>query len=169
MTQVQGKKSPASRPSNIKPATGRLGVLTPGLGAVATTFIAGVEAVRRGHARPIGSLTQMATIRLGKRTENRSPLIKDFVPLADLNDIVFGAWDPIPDDAYAAAKKAGVLEDRDIEPIADFLKSIRPMPAVFDNKYVTRINGPNVKQGKTKRDLAEQLRQDIRECKSKNA
>src|SRR5437762_3206152 len=151
------------------PATGKLGILTPGLGAVATTFMAGVESVRRGLSQPIGSLTQMATIRLGKRTENRSPLIKDFAPLADLNDIVFGAWDPIPDDAYAAAKKAGVLEDRDIEPIADFLKSIRPMPAVFDNKYVTRINGPNVKQGKTKRDLAEQLRQDIRECKSKNA
>ena len=112
-------------------ATGTLGILTPGLGAVATTFMAGVESVRRGLSQPIGSLTQMATIRLGKRTENRSPLIKDFVPLADLNDIVFGAWDPIPDDAYAAAKKAGVLEDRDIEPIAGFLKSIRPMPAVF--------------------------------------
>jgi len=150
------------------PATGKLGILTPGLGAVATTFMSGVESVRRGLSLPIGSLTQMAHIRLGKRTENRSPLIKDFVPLADLNDIVFGAWDPIPDDAYTAAKKAGVLEDRDIEPIADFLKSIKPMPAVFDNKYVTRIHGTNVKQGKTKRDLAEQLRQDIRDFKSKN-
>src|SRR5207237_9927451 len=110
----------------------------------------------------------MATIRLGKRTENRSPLIKDFVPLADLNDIVYGAWDPIPDDAYTAAKKAGVLEDRDVEPVADFLKSIKPMPAVFDNTYVTRIHGQNVKKGKTKRDLAEQLRQDIRNFKSKN-
>jgi len=169
MTQVQGKKSPASRPSSIKPATGRLGVLTPGLGAVATTFIAGVEAVRRGHARPIGSLTQMATIRLGKRTENRSPLIKDFVPLAGLDDLVFGAWDPIPDDALTAAKKAGVLEEKDLEPIAKFLRDIKPMPAVFDNKYVTRLHGENVKKGKTKRDLAEQLRQDIRDFKKKNS
>jgi myo-inositol-1-phosphate synthase len=169
MTHVQGKKSPASRPSTIKPATGRLGVLTPGLGAVATTFIAGVEAVRRGHARPIGSLTQMATIRLGKRTENRSPLIKDFVPLAGLDDLVFGAWDPIPDDALTAAKKAGVLEDKDLEPVAKFLRDVKPMPAVFDNKYVTRLHGENVKKGKTKRDLAEQLRQDIRDFKKKNS
>src|SRR5881628_205438 len=130
--------------------------------------MAGVESIRRGHSKPIGSLTQMATIRLGKRTENRSPLIKDFVSLAKLDDIVFGAWDPIPDDAYTAAKKAGVLEDRDLEPIRDFLSSIKPMPAVFENKYVTRINGTNVKKGKTKRDLAEQLRQDIRDFKSRN-
>jgi len=154
--------------SSIRPATGKLGILTPGLGAVATTFMAGVESVRRGHSKPIGSLTQMATIRLGKRTENRSPLIKEFVPLAKLDDIVFGAWDPIPDDAYTAAKKAGVLEERDLEPVADFLKAIKPMPAVFDNHYVTRITGENVKKGKTKRDLAEQLRQDIREFKAKN-
>src|SRR5205823_6522652 len=99
---------------------------------------------------PIGSLTQMATIRLGKRTDKRAPLIKDFVPLADLDDIVFGAWDPIPDDALTAAKKAGVLEERDIDPIADFLRAIKPMPAVFDNKYVTRIHGTTVKKGKTK-------------------
>jgi myo-inositol-1-phosphate synthase len=110
----------------------------------------------------------MATIRLGKRAENRAPLIKEFVPLADLKDIVFGAWDPIPDDAYTAAKKAGVLEEKDLEPIADFLKKIKPMPAVFENKYVTRIKGTNVKTGKTKRDLAEQLRQDIRDFKAKN-
>src|SRR5439155_2778001 len=154
--------------SAIRPSGGKLGVLTPGLGAVATTFMAGVESIRRGHSKPIGSLTQMATIRLGKRTENRSPLIKEFVPLAGLDDIVFGAWDPIPDDAYTAAKKAGVLEERDLEPVADFLKAIKPMPAVFDNKYVTRINGPNVKKGKTKRDLAEQLRQDMRDFKAKN-
>lgn len=153
---------------NIAPAIGKLGILTPGLGAVATTFIAGVESVRRGLSKPIGSLTQMSTIRLGKRTENRTPLIKDFVPLADLNDIVFGAWDPIPDDALTAARKAGVLEEKDIAPIADFLASIKPMPAVFDNKYVTRLNGSNVKTGKTKRDLAEQLRQDIRDFKSRN-
>jgi myo-inositol-1-phosphate synthase len=130
--------------------------------------MAGVESIRRGRSKPIGSLTQMATIRLGKRTEKRAPLIKDFVPLAKLDDIVFGAWDPIPDDALTAATKAGVLEDRDIEPIADFLRKIKPMPAVFDNKYVTRIHGTNVKKGKTKRDLAELLRQDIRDFKSKN-
>jgi myo-inositol-1-phosphate synthase len=155
-------------PKSIAPATGRLGILTPGLGAVATTFMAGVESIRRGHSKPIGSLTQMSTIRLGKRTDKRAPLIKDFVPLAKLDDIVFGAWDPIPDDALVAARKAGVLEERDIEPIADFLKAIKPMPAVFDNKYVTRIHGTNVKKGKTKRDLAEQLRQDMRDFKSKN-
>ncbi len=164
---MQGSSSGSARPS-VRPASGRLGILTPGLGAVATTFMAGVESIRRGHSQPIGSLTQMATIRLGKRTENRSPLIKEFVPLANLDDLVFGAWDPIPDDAYTAAKKAGVLEDRDLEPIAEFLKGIKPMPAVFENKYVTRINGTNVKQGKTKRDLAEQLRQDIRDFKAKN-
>src|SRR4028118_1689183 len=143
----------ADRPT-VQPATGKLGILTPGLGAVATTFMAGVESVRRGLTAPIGSLTQMATIRLGKRTDNRAPLIKDFVPLAALDDIVFGAWDPIPDDAYTAAKKAGVLEDRDLDPIKDFLSGIRPMPAAFENRYVTRINGTNVKKG-TKREQAE--------------
>jgi len=165
---TSGKGRPAGDKPAIRPAAGRLGVLTPGLGAVATTFMAGVESIRKGHSKPIGSLTQMATIRLGKRTENRSPLIKDFVPLAALDDIVFGAWDPIPDDAYTAAKKAGVLEERDLEPVADFLRAIKPMPAVFDNHYVTRIHGENIKKGKSKRDLAEQLRQDMRDFKSKN-
>jgi myo-inositol-1-phosphate synthase len=164
---VSGSSSIEAPPS-IRPATGRLGILTPGLGAVATTFMAGVESVRRGRSKPIGSLTQMATIRLGKRTDNRSPLIKDFVPLAALDDIVFGAWDPIPDNALIAARKAGVLDPRDLDPIADFLEKIVPMPAAFDNKYVTRINGTNVKQGKTKRDLAEQLRQDIRDFRAKH-
>jgi len=143
-------------------------VLTPGLGAVATTFIAGVESIRRGLTKPIGSLTQMATIRLGQRAEKRSPLIKEFVPLASLENIVFGAWDPIPDDAYTSACKAGVLEQRHLEPLKDFLQSIKPMPAVFDQHYVTRIHGTNVKQGKTKRELAEQLRQDIRAFKAAN-
>ena len=152
----------------IRPATGKLGVLTPGLGAVATTFIAGVESIRRGLSLPIGSLTQMATIRLGQRAEKRSPLIRDFVPLAGLDDIVFGAWDPIPDDAYTSAKKAGVLEDRHLEPLKDFLQAIKPMPAVFDQHYVTRINGTHVKTGPTKRDLAEQLRKDIRDFKAAN-
>ena len=138
---MPAKKKPAKRQPTMKAAKGRLGILTPGLGAVATTFMAGVESIRRGHSTPIGSLTQMATIRLGKRTEKRAPLIKDFVPLAQLDDLVFGAWDPIPDDAYTAAKKAGVLEDRDLAPVAAFLKSIKPMPAVFDNKYVARIRG----------------------------
>ncbi|MBU6366646.1 MAG: inositol-3-phosphate synthase [Gemmatimonadetes bacterium] len=155
--------SPRSTPASIAPASGKLAIFTPGLGAVATTFVAGVERVRRGLSAPIGSLTQMATIRLGKRTDGRSPLIKDFVPLASLDDLVFGAWDPIPDDAFTAATKAGVLEKADLEPIADFLKGITPMPAVFENRYVTRISGAtNVKTGATKRDLAEQLRADIR-------
>ncbi len=151
----------------VKPAKGKLGILTPGLGAVATTFMAGVESVRRGYSKPIGSLTQMATIRLGKRTDNRSPLIKEFVPLASLDDIVFGAWDPIPDDGYTAAKKAGVLSNEDLERVADFMKGIKPMPAVFDNHYVTRINGSNVKKG-SKREQVEMLRQDMRDFKSKN-
>jgi myo-inositol-1-phosphate synthase len=164
---VQGSSRAGSR-SAPRAATGRLGVLTPGLGAVATTFIAGVESIRRGLSKPIGSLTQMATIRLGKRTDKRSPFIKDFVPLAALNDLVFGAWDPIPDNALTAARKAGVLEEKHLEPVADFLTGIKPMPAVFDQKYVSRISGTNVKKGKTKRDLAEQLRQDIRDFKAKH-
>jgi myo-inositol-1-phosphate synthase len=164
---VQGSSRAGSRTAP-RPATGRLGVLTPGLGAVATTFIAGVESIRRGLSKPIGSLTQMATIRLGKRTDKRSPFIKDFVPLATPSDLVFGAWDPIPDNALTAARKAGVLEEKHLEPIADFLAGIKPMPAVFDQKYVSRISGSNVKKGKTKRDLAEQLRQDIREFKGKH-
>ncbi|MBI2767192.1 MAG: inositol-3-phosphate synthase [Chloroflexi bacterium] len=140
-----------------------------GLGAVASTFISGVEHARRGTARPIGSVTQMGTIRLGKRTENRAPLIKDFVPLADLNDLVFGAWDPIPDNAYEAALKCGVLDKHEhVEPIAGFLKSIVPMPAVFDQYYVKRLTGTNVKSAKNKLELAEQIRQDIRDFKAKN-
>src|SRR5437879_3540152 len=146
----------------IAPANGKLGVLLVGLGAVSTTFIAGVESVRRGAALPIGSLSQMGTIRLGKRTEKRSPKIKDFVPIADLQDLVFTAWDPIPDDAYGAAKKAGVLDPHHLEPIADFLKAIKPLPAAFDRSYVQRLTGTDVKSGQTKRDLAEPLRQGIR-------
>jgi len=154
---------------DIRPAQGKLGILLPGMGAVATTFIAGVEAVRRGMAQPIGSLTQLAHIRLGKRTDDRNPLIREFVPLADLEDVVFGGWDPYPDNAYESALNAGVLNKYEhIEPIADFLKSIVPMPAVFDRKYVTRIDGTNVKTGATKRELGEQLRQDIRDFKAKN-
>ena len=157
-----------ARPREIRPAEGKLGVLLVGLGAVATTFVAGVENVRRGRAKPIGSLTQMATIRLGRRTEHRAPLIKDFVPLAALDDLVFGAWDPISDDAYESARVAGVLDGHHIEPIADFLKSIKPMSAVFDQAYVKRLTGTNVKQGKSKRELAEQLRADMRAFKAQH-
>ena len=148
---------------DVAPATGKLGVLLVGLGAVTTTFIAGVENIRRSKALPVGSLSQMATIRLGKRSDNRAPKIREFVPLTSLPDLFFAAWDPIPDDAYAAAVKAGVLESHHIEPIAPFLKGIQPMPAAFDQQYVKRLQGTNVKKGKTKRDLAEQLREDIRQ------
>ena len=147
---------------------GRLGVLLPGMGAVATTFIAGVEAVRQGLARPIGSLTQMNTIRLGKRTEDRTPLVKDFIPLAGLDQLVFGGWDPIPDDAYDSAVKAGVLDREHLDPIADFLRAIRPMEAVFDTDYVKKLDGPNKKKASNKRELAEALRADIRRFKEEN-
>ncbi len=152
----------------IAPAQGKLGVLLVGLGAVSTTLVAGVEAIRRGRAKPIGSLSQMSTIRLGRRTEKRFPLISDFVPLADLGDLVFGAWDPIPDDAYTSAKIGGVLKDADVEPLKDYLETLKPMPAVFDQAYVKRLEGSNVKTGSTKRDLAEQLREDIRRFKEEN-
>src|SRR6202020_1413862 len=151
----------------ITPAAGRLGVLTVGLGAVASTVMAGVELIRRGLAEPIGSLTQMGTIRLGKRTEGRVPLIRDFVPLASIDQLVFGSWDPIADSAYEAALKCGVLDRlAHIEPIAAALKEIEPMPAVFDQNYVRRLDGSNVKSGASKRDLAEALRQDIRDFKA---
>ncbi|NJD11708.1 MAG: inositol-3-phosphate synthase [Gemmatimonadetes bacterium] len=155
--------------SGVTPAAGRLGVLLPGMGAVATTFMAGVEAVRRGMSRPIGSVTQLGHIRLGKRTENRNPFIHEFVPLASLDQLVFGGWDPIPDNAYESAVNAGVLQRHEhIEPLADFLKAIRPMPAVFDKHYVKKLDGPNVKQGATKRELGEQLREDIRRFKQEH-
>jgi myo-inositol-1-phosphate synthase len=153
----------------VAPATGKLGVLCVGLGAVTTTFFAGIENTRRGLAKPFGALTQMGTIRLGKRTEHRAPLIKEFVPLADLKDLVLGAWDPIPDNAYEAARKAGVLDRHEhLDPIADFLKAIVPMPAVFDQQYVKRLQGTNVKPGRNKRELAEALRQDIRDFKAQH-
>ena len=157
-----------SKEAFIPPASGKLGVLLPGMGAVATTFIAGVESVRRGHSLPIGSLTQLGHIRIGKRTDNNNPLISELVPLAKLEDLVFGGWDPIPDNALVAARKAGVLQDKHIDPIADFLENIKPMPAVFDKNYVKKLDGTNVKQGKTKRDLTDQLRADIRNFKAQN-
>ncbi len=166
---LEPKDFVSSSPREIEPAKGRLGVLLVGLGAVATTFIAGVENARRNAARPIGSMTQMGTIRLGKRTEHRMPLVREFVPLPELDDLVFGAWDPIPDNAYEAALKCGVLDKYEhVEPIAPFLRSITPMPAVFDQYYVKRLHGENVKKGRTKLELAEQIRQDIRDFKAKN-
>ncbi len=149
--------------SAIQPAKGKLGVMIPGMGAVATTFVAGVEAVRKGLAAPIGSLTQMGTVRLGKRTEGRSPKIKEFVPIASLDDLVFTGWDIFEDDMYAAASKAGVLERDLLEKVKKRLQSIQPQKAVFDHNYVKKIDGPNVKKGKNKMELAEQLRQDIRD------
>src|SRR5438105_13053697 len=154
--------------AEIAPAKGKLGVLLAGLGAVSTTFIAGVEAIKKGIAEPIGSLTQMGTIRLGKRTENRVPLIKDFLPLADLNDLVFGAWDIFPDSAYEAAMHAGVLEKELLAQLKTPLQKIKPMRAVFDQFYVKRLNGTNVKEGANKLELAEQLMEDIAEFKRKH-
>jgi myo-inositol-1-phosphate synthase len=153
-------------PIDIAPARGKLGVLLVGLGAVSTTTIAGVMAIRKGLARPIGSLTQMGTIRLGKRTEARAPKIKDFVSLAGLDDIVFGGWDIFEEDCYAAARTAGVLEQSQLDQVRAELEAVKPMPAVFDRRYVKRLDGPNVKKGKNKRDLAEQLIADIRAFKS---
>jgi myo-inositol-1-phosphate synthase len=146
---------------DIAPAQGKLGVLLPGMGAVATTFIAGVEAIRTGLSRPVGSLTQMGTVRLGKRTDDRSPLIKDFVPIARLEDVVFGGWDIYTDNAYVAAKKAGVLNSEHLGALKGFLETVKPWPAVFDPVYVKKLNGENVKKGKNKRDLADQLSADI--------
>ncbi|MGA3323725.1 MAG: inositol-3-phosphate synthase [Terriglobia bacterium] len=149
----------------IEAAKGRLGVLTVGMGAVATTMIAGVEAVRKKISLPIGSLTQMGTIRLGKRTEKRIPKIKDFVPLADLKNLVFGGWDLFTDNAYVAAKKAGVLEKSHIEKLKGFLKTVEPMPAAFEQKWVKNLHPNNVKSGQTKMDLAEQVMEDIQRFK----
>ena len=153
---------------SIAPAEGKLGVLLVGLGAVSTTLVAGVEAVKRGISEPVGALTQMGTIRLGKRTDNRSPKIKDFVPLADLNDIVFGAWDIFSDTAYDAAMNAGVLDKDLLNQLSEPLSSLKPMAAVFEQNYVKRITGENVKTGKNKMDLAEQLIADIAKFKSDN-
>jgi myo-inositol-1-phosphate synthase len=156
------------RPVSVAPPKGKLGVLMPGMGAVSTTFMAGVELVRRGQSVPVGSLTQLGTIRLGKRTEARTPKIKDFVPLAKLDDLVFGGWDVFKDDAYQAASNAGVLDAKDLSKVQKFLKKIKPMQAAFDQHYVKNLSGPNVKKAKNKFDLAEQLREDIRNFKKKN-
>jgi myo-inositol-1-phosphate synthase len=166
-TQRKHAKIADTKPggNEIQPAKGKLGVMIPGMGAVATTFVAGVEAVRKGIAKPIGSLTQMGTIRLGKRTDARSPKIKEFVPLAGLDDLVFTGWDIFEDDMYTAATKAGVLERDLLDKVKPLLRSIKPQKAVFDHNYVKKIDGPNVKKGKNKMDLAEQVRADMRAFK----
>jgi myo-inositol-1-phosphate synthase len=153
---------------NVKPATGRLAILTPGMGAVSTTFMAGVIAARKGVAKPIGSLTEMGYMRLGKRTEQRQSLIREFLPFARLEDIVFGGWDIYADNAFEAASKAKVLNNEHLAAVKDELSKVRPMSAVFDPAYVKNISGPNVKKGKNKLDLAEQLREDIRNFKKTN-
>jgi myo-inositol-1-phosphate synthase len=159
------KSSSENNSSELKAPKGKLGVMIPGMGAVATTFVAGVEAIRKGLSKPIGSLTQMGTIRLGKRTDGRSPAIKEFVPLAGLNDLVFTGWDIFEDDMYTAASKAGVLESKTLDQIKPFLSSVKPRKAVFDRNYVKKLDGVNVKKGKNKMDLAEQVRADIQEFK----
>ncbi|MFH2051605.1 MAG: inositol-3-phosphate synthase [bacterium] len=152
---------------DIKPASGKLGILTPGMGAVSSTFIAGVEAIRQGLRLPIGSFTQMGHIRLGKRTDDRQPLVRNFVPLADLDDLVFGGWDIFPDSVYEAAMKAGVLEKELLNQLKPQLDAIRPMKAVFDNFYVKKLEGTHVKSG-TKMELAEALMKDMETFKKEN-
>ena len=156
------------QPKQIKEATGKLGVLLPGMGAVGTTFIAGCLLARRGLAQPVGSLTQMGTIRLGKRTDARAPLIKDFVSLASLDDLVFGGWDLFPDNAYEAARTAEVLTPEHLALVRDELAQIKPMPAVFFPEFVKRLRGENVKAGTDKWQLAEEVREDIRRFKKEN-
>jgi myo-inositol-1-phosphate synthase len=152
----------------IQTPRGRLGVLTQGMGAVATTFIAGVELVKKGLAEPVGSLTQLGTVRLGKRTEDRAPRIKDFVPLDGLEDLVFGGWDAFPDDAYEAATVAGVLEKEHLGAVRDNLKAIEPFPAVFDARYVSRLAATHTKDYGSMREAAEQVREDIRSFKHRH-
>jgi myo-inositol-1-phosphate synthase len=153
---------------NIASADGKLGILLPGMGAVATTLIAGVYAVNKGISKPIGSTSQMGTIRIGKRTENNTPLIKDFIPLADLNKVAFGGWDVFEENVYESAKHAGVLDRYLLEQLKPELEAIKPMKAVFDKKYVTKLEGTYKKEGANKMELAEMLRQDIRDFKANN-
>src|SRR5881227_1346220 len=156
------------KPAKVAPPKGRLGVLLPGMGAVSTTFMAGVELVRKGKAQPVGSLTQLGTIRLGKRTDNRSPAIKDFVPLAKLDDLVFGGWDLFPDNAYEAAVEAGVLSKEHLDSVKEFLTAIKPMTSVFEQAYVKKLTATHAKKGKSKLDLAEQVIDDIKTFKKQN-
>jgi myo-inositol-1-phosphate synthase len=155
-------------PAKIEKASGRLGVLMPGLGAVSTTFIAGTLAIRKGLSRPIGSLTQMGSLRLGKRTEKREVDIKDFVPLANLDDLVFGGWDIFEDNGYQAAVKAGVIDVTLLDQVKPELSSIKPMKAVFEKKFVKKLDGTYIKSVKGHRKRIEALRQDIRNFKKEN-
>jgi myo-inositol-1-phosphate synthase len=164
----QNSSGTAGKVVDIRPATGKLGILLPGMGAVATTFIAGVEAMRRGISKPVGSLTQQGTIRLGKRTEQRSPLISEFVPLAKLEDIVFGGWDLFPDDAYQAAAKAGVLSKEHLDQLKDFLSTVKPMTSVFDQTSVKKRTATHAKKGRSKKELADQVIDDIKTFKKTN-
>ena len=155
-------------PLDIAPATGRLGVLTPGMGAVASTFIAGVIAARNGLTAPIGSVSQMAHIRLGNRDEDRNPLIREFVPLADLDDLVFGGWDPISANVLEAARTCGVLEEKDLAPVSAELEGIVAMDAVFDQRWVKRLEGSRVKSETAKWDQAQALIADIERFRTEN-
>lgn len=157
-----------SQAREIREASGRLGVLVPGMGSVATTLMAGVRLIDRGFAEPVGSLTQMGTLRLGRRPEKRVPRIKDFVPLAEPGGLVFGGWDPVPDDAYRAALSAGTLQKEHVEAVREELSLIRPMPAVFDEHYVSRIPASNTKSYASLREAAEMVREDIRAFKREN-
>jgi myo-inositol-1-phosphate synthase len=156
------------KPVQIAPAKGKLGVLCPGMGAVATTFMAGSMLARRGLAEPIGSLTQLGNIRLGKRTADRQPRLRDFVPLAQLDDLVFGGWDLFHDDAYVAARNAEVLTSDHLNAVKDELSAVKPMPAVFFPEFVKRLRGENVKKSTDKMELAEAVRDDIRRFKRDN-
>jgi myo-inositol-1-phosphate synthase len=156
------------KPGKIAPAKGKLGVLLPGMGAVSTTFMAGVELVRKGKSAPVGSLTQLGTIRLGKRTEGRTPPIKKFVSLVELDDLVFGGWDIYKDNAFQSASNAGVLSSKDLDKVKTFLSGIKPMKAAFDPEYVKKLDGPNVKKGKNKYELALQIKEDIANFRKKN-
>jgi myo-inositol-1-phosphate synthase len=152
----------------IAPPQGKLGIVVPGMGAITSTFLAGVEAIKKGLAKPIGSLTQMGTIRLGKRTDNRVPAIKDFIPLANLDDLVFGGWDIFPDDMYMAGCKAGVLDRNLLDQVRPFMESLKPWPAAFDKNYVKKLDGPNVKKAANKMELAEQVQEDIKNFQKAN-
>ncbi len=170
MAKSTKKKSKSSKKlKKISPPKGKLGVLLPGMsGAVSTTFIAGVEAIKAGLGKPIGSLTQMGTIRIGKRTDKNSPLIKDFIPLCDLDDLVFAGWDIFPDDCYEASLKSGVLEKTLLDELKSTLQETSPMKAVFSRKYVKNLSGKHLKRGATKMDLAEQLIEDIKRFKKES-
>ena len=164
----KGRVKAMSEARDIGAPRGRLGVLMPGMGAVATTFVAGVELVKRGLAEPVGSLTQLGTIRLGKRTEDRVPKIKEFVPLDGLDDLVFGGWDAFPDDAYEAATVAGVLEKEHLNAVRDELKAVEPFPAVFDPRYVATLDATPTKDYSSLREAAELVREDIRTFKQRH-